>query len=235
MNATERGDHAASTADDDHEAYLERSRQKWDRWSRIYGINERDTEPIRREMIDLLELEPGDAVVEVGCGPGVNFELLREAVGSEGRVLGIDYSPEMLARARERIDEHGWENVEVRREDATRADLDPESFDAAVAAQALSAMPDVRAVVDLVHDALRPGGRLGVYGVRLVPSGRATVLNPFILRFYRWFANWNDEEEVLAELERAFEDVDVVSTYALGTNYVAAATKGRGRDGETDG
>ena len=230
MNATERGE-PSSEMDDDHQAFLERSQRKWDRWSRIYAINEWDTESIRREMIDQLDLEPGDAVVEVGCGPGVNFELLRERVGPEGQVLGIDYSPEMVARAQERIDEHGWENVEVRREDATRADLPSESFDAAVAAQALSSMPDVRAVVELLYDALRPGGRLGVYGVRLVPSGPATVLNPFILRFYRWFANWNDEEDVLVELERTFEDVEVVSTYALETNYVGSATKSADADG----
>ena len=231
MSATERGDRS-SEMDDDHQAFLERSRKKWDRWSRIYAINERDTESIRREMVDRLDLEPGDAVVEVGCGPGVNFELLRERVGPEGQVLGIDYSPEMVARAQDRIDEHGWENVNVRCEDATRADLDPESFDAAVAAQALSSMPDVRAVVELVYDALRPGGRLGVYGIRLVPSGPATVLNPFVLRFYRWFANWNDEEDVLAELERTFEAVEAVSTYALGTNYVTAATKAASRTDE---
>ncbi|MFC4551185.1 class I SAM-dependent methyltransferase [Halorussus sp. GCM10023401] len=164
----------------------------------------------------------------MGCGPGTNFELLREAVGPEGCVLGVDYSAGMVARANERIEAHGWKNVEIVRADATRLALDADRFDGALATTAVSATPDVRAVVENVHDALEPDARFAVYEIRLVPSGPGRVLNPLVRRFYRVVGNWNSEEDVLERLRDSFEDVTVVETFALGTNYVAVARKASG-------
>src|SRR3972149_12090846 len=65
---------------------------------------------LRRHAIDLLQLKPGDAVLDVGCGTGLAFPLLEEAIGSQGRIIAIDQSPDMLARARERVRTSGWEN-----------------------------------------------------------------------------------------------------------------------------
>lgn len=94
-----------------------------------------------------------------------------------------------------------------------------------LATQALSTMPDVRSAVEIVHEALKPGGRFGIYGLRLVPAGPGRVLNPLVLRVYRFVANWNESGEPLEELRRAFGDAEVVSRYALGTSYVAVAAK----------
>ena len=67
----------------------------------------------RRMTVDALGLEPGDTVVEVGCGTGLNFSLLERVVGNEGKIIGIDISQAMLDRARERIRAAGWRNVEL--------------------------------------------------------------------------------------------------------------------------
>ena len=215
----------------EHRTEVERSRRKWDFWSSretIWGLYEQDTLNHRREAVSRLELERGDVVVDVGCGPGANFELLRDAVGPEGRVLGIDYSSGMIRRANERIDDHGWENVETVRADATRLSLDADRFDGALATTAVSSTLDVRAVVENVHDALGPGARFAVYEIRLIPSGPGRVLNPLIRRFYRAFGNWNSEEDVLEQLRDSFDGVTVVETFALGTNYIAVASKASG-------
>lgn len=95
----------------DHWAELERSRKRWDFWSSYWGFINRDTGGVRRETIDVLDLGPGDTVLDLGCGPGVNVGMLEEAVGPEGRILAVDLSPKMLDRARERVDANGWENV----------------------------------------------------------------------------------------------------------------------------
>ncbi len=65
----------------------------------------------RQRVVDLLRLRTGDVVLDAGCGTGLNFPAIEDAIGPEGRIFGIDLSPEMLARARERVEQHGWRNV----------------------------------------------------------------------------------------------------------------------------
>ncbi|SER80285.1 class I SAM-dependent methyltransferase [Natrinema salaciae] len=233
--ATERRDQGPSTEtssseyrDEEYEAHLERSRAVWDRWSDRYGMSERDFEPIREAAIDRLALEPGDRVLEVGCGPGVNFEPVRREIGAEGELVAVDYSPGMIANARDRIDARGWENVRVRRADATTVEFE-EPFDAALASLSLSVMPDVRRTVEHIYRSIGPGARLGVVDVRPAPSGPVRVLNPLIRRFFRWYANWNPDGDVPGSLEAVFDDCEIVDTHFAGTAYTAICTK---RDGD---
>lgn len=67
----------------------------------------------RRIAVEALALRPGDTVVEIGCGTGLNFALLERAVGSDGRVIGVDISEAMLERAKRRVHDAGWRNVEL--------------------------------------------------------------------------------------------------------------------------
>ena len=215
-----------------HQSQLERSQRKWDFWSAresFWSIYEKDTREFRGKAVSQLNLEQGDTVLDIGCGPGTNFELLREAVGSEGRVVGVDLSPGMIERADERIETHGWENIETIRADATSLSIGVDRFDGALATTAVSSTPDVRATVNNVYEALKPNTRFAVYELRLVPSGPGRILNPLIKRFYRVFGNWNAEEDVLTELEHSFDETTVLETVALGTNYIAVAEKGRER------
>ena len=209
--------------DSEYRAELERSRRRWDFWSSYWGFVERDTARIRRKTVELLDLEPGDTVLDLGCGPGVNLGMLREAVGPEGLVLAVDLSPGMLERAR--VDGRGWRNVSLVRADATLPSARDGRLDGAVATTAVSATPDVRSTVGNVYDALRPGAQFALYEIRLVQSGVVRALNPFVRAFYRRFGNWNADEDVLRELRRTFDRTEVVETFALGTNYVAVAEK----------
>jgi demethylmenaquinone methyltransferase/2-methoxy-6-polyprenyl-1,4-benzoquinol methylase len=209
--------------DGERAAHLERSRRVWDLWSRFYGLNDRDTEPIRRRAVETLDLAGGETVLDVGCGPGSNFELLRERVGPEGRVVGVDYSPKMVAKARERAASRGWDNVEVVRADATRSVVAPGTVDAAVATLAISAMPDAREACLRLAESLRPGGRVAVYDVRPVPDGPWRVFNPVVRFGFRSLANRNPEADVLDALGSVFSDLAVVETHLAGTNYVATA------------
>jgi len=208
----------------EHGDHLARSRRVWDRWSDHYGLSERDFEPMREAAIDRLDLGAGDRVLELGCGPGVNFERIRRDVGESGRLVAVDYSPGMVERARRRVEEAGWENVEVVRADATTADLG-EGFDAALATLSLSVMPDVRAAAENAHRSLAPGGRFVVFDLRPVPTGPLRVLNPVLWRFFRTFANWNPDGDVPAALAAVFDRSEVVDTYAAGVAYTAVADK----------
>jgi phosphatidylethanolamine/phosphatidyl-N-methylethanolamine N-methyltransferase len=211
-----------------HRTKLERGQRIWDFWSSrewFWELVERDITSIRRDAVSHLGLDSGDVVLDIGCGAGTNFSLLREAVGHDGRVLGIDYSPQMVQKAKQRIDTENWENVDIVRADATRVALKQEQFDGAIATSAVGVMPDVRAVLTTVYETLQPDTRFALYDVRLVPSGPAQLLNPLISRAYRFFGNWNAEEDVLDELRTVFDDTTVVRRFALGTNYVVIANK----------
>jgi len=79
----------------------------------------------RRRAVDALALSPGDTVVEMGCGTGANVPALRERVGSEGRVVGLDLTREMIERARTHPERTG-PGVDYLRGDATPCVLSAE-------------------------------------------------------------------------------------------------------------
>jgi len=67
----------------------------------MFGIREL---AYRKKAVEALNLGHGETVVEIGCGTGLNFRLLRERVGSEGKIIGVDLTAEMLAAAGRRIE-----------------------------------------------------------------------------------------------------------------------------------
>jgi SAM-dependent methyltransferase len=168
-----------------HEQRLARSRNYWDRVSPLMAPLEKAATAVDTYAFDHLSLGAGHRVLDIGCGRGAALPCLRDAVGARGRVLGIDHSPLMLDRAKECIELHGWDNVELRCVDFTRAHVVPDSFDAAIALFSLSAMPDVPAALDVAATALRPGGRLFVADLRLEPGGWATPLIWLAANLYR--------------------------------------------------
>ena len=68
-------------------------------------------EPLRQEAIERLHLQPGEVVLDVGCGTGLSFAPLLQRLGPSGRIVGIEQCPEMLAKARERIAAESWQQV----------------------------------------------------------------------------------------------------------------------------
>jgi ubiquinone/menaquinone biosynthesis C-methylase UbiE len=212
-----------------HDALLRRGRRVWNVMSGYHGgIGDRIGAPLYEMAVRHLGLSPGQVVLDIGCGTGSTFGRLRQAVGPEGRVVGVDYSPRMLARARRRVGEQAWTNVELRRADASRESLGDGEFDAALALTSISAMPDVAGAVDLAHDALRPGGRLFVFDVRLVSEGSALTKAAIALGrlTYRTVAGFTGTD-VITELRRTFATVEPV-TPGSDTNPImalAVATK----------
>ncbi len=68
---------------------------------------------LRMRAVQRLALQPGDSVLDVGCGAGSNFPYLCAAVGPAGRVVGVDISPSLARKARQLVDQQGWRNVQV--------------------------------------------------------------------------------------------------------------------------
>ena len=126
-----------------------RIRERYGRWARLYDWFARVTASVggvRRECVATLDLDPGDTVVEFGCGPGVNIPALRDAVGPAGRVVGVDITDRMLGRARALTERRGWDNVSLVQGDATTPPI--EAADGVLATFVTSLFPDAYGVVD---------------------------------------------------------------------------------------
>ncbi len=65
----------------------------------------------RAQGVAKLALKPGETVLDVGCGTGLSFSDLETGVAAEGRIIGIEQSPEQLTRARALIERSGWQNI----------------------------------------------------------------------------------------------------------------------------
>ncbi len=208
----------------------------YDRWSRnpralrlLYAVAFAGREAtFRRRSREALSPSAGEAVLELGCGRGTTLGPLREAVGPDGRVVGVDYSRGMAETAAAAADR--WENVHVVRGDATGLGVRADAFDAAYAAMSVSATSDPTAAVATAARCLRPDGRFVALDARPFQPLPLRVLNPLVVPVLRVLTDWNHAADVPAAVEAHFETATVES-YNAGTIYVVSGAGPRDNDG----
>jgi ubiquinone/menaquinone biosynthesis C-methylase UbiE len=108
-----------------------------------------------------LAAQPGERILDVGCGPGYYVTELLDEVGANGSVVGLDSSPDMLAIARHRAEGKG--NVEFVEGVATALPGDGDEFDGVICVQVLEYVEDATAALAEMYRVLAPGGRVVVW------------------------------------------------------------------------
>ncbi len=108
----------------------------------------------------LRALTPGERVVDIGCGAGFDTLIAADQVGPTGRVVAVDMTPEMLAKARRAVAELGLDHVEVREGLAERLPVDDGWADVVISNGAINLCADKAAVFAEIRRVLRPGGVL---------------------------------------------------------------------------
>jgi len=157
----------------------------YDFTSRLYPVPGYPQRAQRLRTVAALGLRPGDTVIDLACGTGLNFPLLQQAVGPGGRIVGVDLTDAMLARAQDRIKANGWSNVSLVQADAAGFDF-PAGAGAILSTYALTQVPECAEVTAHGAAALAAGGRWAVLDLKvpgqtpgwLAQLGTATV-RPF--------------------------------------------------------
>lgn len=114
----------------------------------------------RSRTLDALALQAGEQVLDAGCGTGLLLEQMAISVGDSGRVVGVDYSPDMLDIARHRCQDLG--NVELHQGSVEQLDFESEIFDLVSCVQTLLYVAQVETALGEIHRVLKPHGRVGI-------------------------------------------------------------------------
>ena len=219
-----------SQADGTREHLIQIYRKKarhYDLTSRLYPVPGYPQRDQRLRAVQALGLRPGDTVVDLACGTGLNFALLQRAVGPGGRIVGVDLTDAMLARAQDRVKANGWSNVSLGQADAAGFDF-PAGAAAILSTYALTQVPEGAEVIAHGAAALAPGGRWAVLDLKvpgrtpawLAQFGTATV-RPFA-GIDQWMARrpW---ETIRAAMQEELADFSWTELF-FGTAFLAAGS-----------
>jgi demethylmenaquinone methyltransferase/2-methoxy-6-polyprenyl-1,4-benzoquinol methylase len=178
---------------------------------------------LRRKAVAKMGLGRGDSVLEIGCGTGLNFPYLREAVGPEGRVYGVDISAGMLRQARALRDAKDWRNIALCESDAADYAA-PAPLDAVLFSLSYNTMPHHRTVLRRAWQQLRPGGRLVIMDAKVPPGLGGRLVLPFSLWLMKHTMLGNPLIHPWQELGTVAGDVDM-SECMFSSYYICSATK----------
>lgn len=175
---------------------------------------------VRQRTLALLDLQPGETVLDVACGSGAILPALSAAVGPGGRVIGIEQSPEMVVLA-ERSAGH-LANVSLFQQPVESLAL-PIQADAALLSYTHDVLQSPQALAALLRH-LRPGARIALAGLCMAPWWYGAVQNLWVLWGARhYLTTWQGLAAPWKQLEAAGVAVELLGRHHAGTGYLALA------------
>lgn len=115
-------------------------------------------------------ISKGDTVIDLGSGAGNDCFVARHETGAEGKVIGIDFTPIMIEKARINAESLGYNNVEFREGDIDNVPVSNDIADVIVSNCVLNLVPDKQKVIKEIHRVLKPGGHFSISDIVLVGS-----------------------------------------------------------------
>jgi ubiquinone/menaquinone biosynthesis C-methylase UbiE len=226
-----------SQADRTREHLIETYRKKakhYDITSRLYPAPGYPQRAQRLRAVQALRLRPGDSVIDMACGTGLNFALIEKLIGPDGRIVGVDLTDAMLDRAQDRIEKNGWSNISLVQADAVEFEF-PTEVDAILSTYALTQVPDCAAVIAHGAAALTGGGRWVVLDLK-VPANVPRRLAKFGTAVVRHFASIDEwiMRQPWEAIRLAMQEELADSSWTellFGTAFLAAGCHGPGTFG----
>jgi ubiquinone/menaquinone biosynthesis C-methylase UbiE len=231
-DATEIEEHTVSQIDSTREHLIETYRKKaknYDITSQFYPVPGYPQRAQRLRAVQALGLRPGDSVVEIACGTGLNFSLIEQVIGPDGRIVGVDLTDAMLAQAQHRIETNGWSNISLVQADAAEFDF-PTEVDAILSTYALSQVPECGDVIAHGAAALSRGGRWVVLDLK-VPDNAPRALAQLGIALARRFGSIDEWiarrpwDAIRAAMQDRLADPSWTELF-FGTAFLAAGSRG---------
>ena len=178
----------------------------------------------RKMTVNALELSKGDTVVEIGCGTGLNFPLILDVIGHEGKLIGVDITDKMLDQARKRVKENEWSNVELVQSDVAEYNF-PNEVDGVFSTGALQYSPQYDQVIKKCHSALKDGKNFAIFDLKM-SQGPARIFTPLLLYCIKAFGADKEYIERCAwkSIEKYFEKTTFQEGWG-GFLYFSVGTK----------
>ncbi len=178
----------------------------------------------------LAELNPGETVLDLGSGGGIDVLLSARRVGPNGKAYGLDMTDDMLALARENQKKSGLNNVEFLRGEIENIPLPDNSVDVIISNCVINLSGDKDRVLQEAFRVLKPGGRFAVSDV-VVRGELPEEIRRSMLLWVGCIAGALSESEYLSKLRRAgFQQVELEATRVYGVEDARAVLAGQGID-----
>jgi len=169
----------------------------------------------------LASLQEGEVVLDLGSGGGIDCFLAASKVGRNGRVIGVDMTPEMVERARENASKGNYGNVDFRLGEIEHLPVADNSVDVVISNCVINLSPDKAQVFKEAYRVLRPGGRVMVSDIVLLKE-LPDAIKSSVAAYTGCIAGASRKEDYLATIASAgFQDVEIVSEVSLGTGELA--------------
>lgn len=208
------------------ETYRKKAKH-YDVTSRLYPVPGYPQRAQRLRAVHALGLSPGDSVVEIACGTGLNFSLIEEAIGPGGRIVGVDLTDAMLAEAQHRIELNDWSNVSLVQADAAEFNF-PREVDAILSTYSLTQVPECGAVIARGASALSRSGRLVVLDLKVPDNAPRWLaqLGRTLVRPFDSMDGWIERrpwETIRAAMQERLADLSWAEL-SFGTAFLAAGS-----------
>ena len=170
-------------------------------------------------------LQPGEVVVDFGCGGGIDVILAAHKVGKQGRVVGLDFAPQMIERARQAVSESGLqdEKIEFMVTDLENSQLPDSSADVVISNCVINLCHDKRAVYTEARRILQTGGRLAISDIVLTEKIAPRLRERFQATWAGCLGGAVPEKAYWQTVKEAgFTDVTTVSRHILTSQELKA-------------
>lgn len=164
---------------------------------------------------EFAQIKEGDTVIDLGSGAGNDCFIARKATGATGRVIGIDFTDAMIAKARANVDKLGFNNVEFRQGDIEQMPVTANVADVVVSNCVLNLVPNKNNVIKEIFRVLKPGGHFSISDVVLVGELPAKLRN--VAELYAGCVSGAIQKDVYMELinNNGFKDVTLQKEKAI--------------------